>query len=106
MSSQSPKSPSARQPARPGARRMISDSPLHDRDDRDDHDGGGAGLKPPVRAQTFHSGSPVDKARADEDASDAFETNDNSDAEEGIATTRASIELDVLPIELVTLTDR
>lgn len=102
MASQNPdRSPAAR----PAARRLASDSPQHHRDDCDDHDGG-AGLKPPQRAQNFQNGSPVERARGKPDASDAFETNDNSDAEDGIETARASIELDVLPIELVTLTDR
>lgn len=89
--------------ARPGAPRVASFSHQPGDNDRDDGDA----LKPPKHAQTFHNGSPVPGKRDKSDASDAFETNDdNSDADEGVEITRASIELDVLPIELVTLTDR
>lgn len=37
---------------------------------------------------------------------DAFDTADTSDAEDGPEVPRTSIELDILPIELITLTDR
>jgi hypothetical protein len=37
---------------------------------------------------------------------DAFETAEDSDGEGNVEVTRASIELDDLPIELITLTDK
>ncbi|UKZ51916.1 hypothetical protein TrVGV298_005681 [Trichoderma virens] len=59
-------------------------------------------------AHTFHSPSPSEKhgdAGANPEAPDTFDTAENSDNEELPEITRASIELDDLPIELITLTD-
>ena len=66
-------------------------------------------IEPPKRAHTFHSASPSEKlgtAGTDAEAPDTFDTADNSDNEEFPEITRNSIELDDLPIELITLTDR
>lgn len=64
----------------------------------------------PKRAHTFENAALTDANRAKVDDSetgpDAFETGDNTDHEDNIEVTRASIELDDLPIELITLTDR
>ncbi|POR37962.1 Vacuolar protein sorting-associated protein 9b [Tolypocladium paradoxum] len=102
MASQSSK-PS--RPARQGATRMPSYPEPAGRDHSDS-------LKPPKRAHTFHNGSPAERHRdkttgADgADAPDAFETSETpTDADDNIEITRASVELDDLPIELITLTD-
>lgn len=64
----------------------------------------------PKRAHTFHSPSPSEKnidAGSNTETPDTFDTTENnSDNEEFPEMTRASIELDDLPIELITLTDR
>ncbi|KAI9166747.1 Vacuolar protein sorting-associated protein 9b [Paramyrothecium foliicola] len=99
MASQAPGKPS--QP-RPGITRLssFSSNPVPDENDS---------LKPPKRAHTFQNGSPVEKQHSTSTgashAPDAFETADGSDDEAGIEITRASIELDELPIELISLTD-
>lgn len=89
------RSPSDGASARPSVPRtstfsQISKTPASDGDDH---------LQVPKRAHTFAhappSGSP-----------DAFESADHDDIDDGLETTRASVELDILPIELVTLTDR
>ncbi|RFU80009.1 vps9 domain-containing [Trichoderma arundinaceum] len=62
----------------------------------------------PKRAHTYHSASPSEKqgdAGTNTDAPDTFDTAENSDNEDFPEITRASIELDDLPIELITLTD-
>ncbi|KJZ74062.1 hypothetical protein HIM_06511 [Hirsutella minnesotensis 3608] len=68
--------------------------------------------KPPQRAHTFHNGSPNEKTRdrskfsADEHSRpSAFESGHATENDEAQEVSRASIELDDLPIELVTLTD-
>lgn len=91
-----PPSPDKSPAGRPSVPRSSSSLSQHDRDDTN-------GQKPPRRAQTFPSASPLEEK---DDASDAFENNNDSDDEDGVEGTRASIELDVLPIELITLTDR
>jgi hypothetical protein len=50
--------------------------------------------------------APDARSKAD-DGPDAFDTgkDEDEDDDEGPETTRASIELDILPIELVTVTD-
>jgi hypothetical protein len=64
----------------------------------------------PKRAHTFHSPSPSEKngdAGVNTETPDTFDTTENnSDNEEFPEIPRASIELDDLPIELITLTDR
>lgn len=64
----------------------------------------------PQRAHTFHSPSPSEKngdAGANTKTPDTFDTTENnSDNEDFPEITRASIDLDDLPIELITLTDR
>ncbi|KAJ3527291.1 hypothetical protein NM208_g10774 [Fusarium decemcellulare] len=92
------RSPSEGSSARPSAPRTASYSqtpkpPATDGDDR---------LQVPKRAHTFANAS---SAAAHAESPDAFETGEHSDNEDGIETTRASIELDILPIELITLTD-
>ncbi|KAL7935958.1 hypothetical protein V8C35DRAFT_296472 [Trichoderma chlorosporum] len=65
-------------------------------------------LDPPKRAHTFHSPSPSEKHRdagANAETPDKFDTAENSDNEDLPEVTRTSIELDDLPIELITLTD-
>ncbi|KAK4079961.1 hypothetical protein Trihar35433_1066 [Trichoderma harzianum] len=67
-----------------------------------------ASRETPKRAHTFHSPSPSEKhgdAGANAEAPDTFDTAENSDNDEPPEITRASIELDDLPIELITLTD-
>ncbi|KAM0515176.1 hypothetical protein ACHAPE_006129 [Trichoderma viride] len=63
----------------------------------------------PKRAHTFHSPSPSEKnkdAASNTESPDTFDTTENnSDNEEFPEITRASIDLDDLPIELITLTD-
>ncbi|KAL7784602.1 hypothetical protein V8C37DRAFT_395601 [Trichoderma ceciliae] len=61
----------------------------------------------PKRAHTYHSASPSKKhdAGASTESPDTFDTAENSDNEDFPEITRASIELDDLPIELITLTD-
>jgi len=83
---------------RPAASR-ISSFPSHRRDD------GGNTLKPLRRAQTSQTSSPLDRPQTNDRSPSAFEGADDSDPEDGIEITRASIELDVLPIELVSMTD-
>ncbi|KAF5010554.1 hypothetical protein FDECE_3296 [Fusarium decemcellulare] len=93
------RSPSEGSSARPSAPRTASYSqtpktPATDGDDR---------LQVPKRAHTFDNASSAAEVA---ESPDAFETGEHSDNEDGIETTRASIELDILPIELITLTDR
>lgn len=81
--------------ARPSAHRASSHShqpkaPVSDSGDR---------LQLPKRAQTFAHASPADSP-------DAFDTGEHNDSDDGFELTRASVELDILPIELITLTDR
>ena len=61
----------------------------------------------PVRkASTFSSDILLQAPTSPEDAGpDAFETNHDSESDEADEPTRASVELDELPIELITLTD-
>ncbi|ENH64351.1 hypothetical protein FOC1_g10013621 [Fusarium oxysporum f. sp. cubense race 1] len=59
-------------------------------------------LKVPKRAHTFANATSAKDGTA---SPDAFDTAEHSDSDDGIETTRASIELDILPIELITLTD-
>jgi len=84
------------QPGRPAASRAPS-FPQHSPGAVADRDS----LKPPKRAHTFHNGAPAGPS----DGPDAFETSE-TDPEDNVEVTRASVELDDLPIELITLTDR
>lgn len=99
----SPQTKDGSDAARPGATRVatFSQQTQPNEDER---------LKLPKRANTFEHASLTEKNRAKADAEpagpDAFETGDNTDNEDNIEITRASIELDDLPIELITLTDR
>lgn len=95
--SMAPSSPEQSAAARPTTSRTTSVPHKSERDDKD-------GLKPPKRAQTFQNGSQVEEK--DDKGSSAFEADEDSDADQDIEASRASIELDVLPIELVSLTDR
>lgn len=95
-----PQSPERSPAARPTARRVPSSA------ESGRHEGDSTLLKPPKRAQTYPHGSSIDGRRGKSDAADAFENDEDSDPEPALEITRASIELDVLPIELVTLTDR
>ncbi|GJN77373.1 hypothetical protein PLIIFM63780_000863 [Purpureocillium lilacinum] len=83
------------QPGRPAASRAPS-FPQHSPGAVADRDA----LKPPKRAHTFHNGAPAGPS----DGPDAFETSE-TDPEDNVEVTRASVELDDLPIELITLTD-
>jgi hypothetical protein len=64
-------------------------------------------LKPLRRANTFQNGSAsqisASKAEVEPESPDAFDTVDNDDGTDGI---RTSVDLDELPIELISLTDR
>jgi hypothetical protein len=61
-------------------------------------------LQVPKRAHTFaNATSALDDSAA---SPDAFETGEHSDSDDGVEGTRASVELDILPIELITVTDR
>ncbi|KAG8416589.1 hypothetical protein J3458_007166 [Metarhizium acridum] len=94
MSSQNSKSSDA---IRQGVPRMPSypDSAHRNENDR---------LELPKRAHTFHNGS-IPKVQPDYDAPDAFDTAEHSENDDVTETARASVELDELPIELITLTD-
>lgn len=100
MSAQNSKTSDA---IRQGVPRMPSYSNPAARDDKDDNNR----LKLPKRAHTFQNGSPHDTLPHDqENGPDAFETGDHSDHEDNTETARPSVDLDELPIELITLTDR
>lgn len=58
-------------------------------------------LQLPKRAHTFQN-----DGKANEALPDAFETSQELENDEVADTTRTSIDLDELPIELITLTDR
>lgn len=60
----------------------------------------------PQRAITTVDSSGVPLKEDENEAPDAFETGAHSDIEENVEPSRASVELDELPIELITLTDR
>lgn len=62
-------------------------------------------LELPKRAHTFHNGS-IPEVQPNYDAPDAFDTAEHSENDDVTETARASVELDELPIELITLTDR
>ncbi|KAM4060161.1 vacuolar sorting protein 9 (VPS9) domain-containing protein [Hirsutella rhossiliensis] len=92
-------------PPRQPATRMPSYPQVSVRDENDC-------LKPPKRAHTFHNGSPTQKHREqsrlhpiDNTGPDAFETAEPTDNDDAHDMTRASVDLDDLPIELITLTD-
>ncbi|KAF4121260.1 Vacuolar sorting protein 9 (VPS9) domain [Geosmithia morbida] len=85
--------------ARPGAPRLASYS--HQSNDSDDKDSLGV----PKRAQTFQNDSPANAQQNENPVLSAFEVEEESDPEDAVEATRASIELDVLPIELISLTD-
>ncbi|KAG6303036.1 hypothetical protein E4U09_001140 [Claviceps aff. purpurea] len=59
----------------------------------------------PQRAITTVDSSGVPLKEDENEAPDAFETGAHSDIEENVEPSRASVELDELPIELITLTD-
>ncbi|KAH7170377.1 hypothetical protein EDB81DRAFT_636809 [Dactylonectria macrodidyma] len=87
MASQGPTKSSSARPSVPRTQTSQSLVP-----DDGDH------LQPPKRAHTIAHPAVADSP-------DAFETSDHSDGEDALELTRASIELDILPIELITLTD-
>lgn len=97
-----PLSPPKSSSARPPSSRVSSFSQESTKANNDDP------LRLPKRAHTFtHASTAQKNVIPEETGPDAFETGENSDAEDAhIEVTRASIELDVLPIELVTLIDR
>lgn len=101
MSAQSSKTSDA---IRQGVPRMPSYSNPAAQDDKDDNNR----LKLPKRAHTFQNGSPHEiRPHNYEDATpDAFEAGDHSETEDNTETARPSVDLDELPIELITLTDR
>lgn len=105
MASQRPRKSSAA--ARPSAPRISSYSHQSPRDDKDKDDHAQSIQTTPKRAQTFQSGVAPDARSKADDGPDAFDTgkDEDEDDDEGPETTRASIELDILPIELVTVTD-
>jgi hypothetical protein len=105
MASQRPRKSSAA--ARPSAPRVSSYSHQSPRDDKDKDDQAQSIQTTPKRAQTFQSGATPDARSKADGGHDAFDTGDHEedDEDEGPETTRASIELDILPIELVTVTD-
>lgn len=82
---------------KPAASRLQSHDGTRGRKDSD-------GLKRMKRANTYHSDHQPDAAVPG--APDTFETAEHTDNEDTIENSRASIELDELPIELITLTDR
>lgn len=65
-------------------------------------------LTSPKRANTVHSDSNSGQVgeRGKVAQPDAFETSEHTDTDDVVEDTRNSIELDDLPIELITLTDR
>ncbi|KFG86135.1 VPS9 domain protein [Metarhizium anisopliae] len=94
MSSQNSKGSDA---IRQGVPRMPSypDSAHRNENDR---------LELPKRAHTFHNGS-IPEVQPNHDGPDAFDTAEHSENDDVTETARASVELDELPIELITLTD-
>lgn len=92
MASRSPSDGALGRPSVPRTS-TFSQAPKTPASDGDDH------LQVPKRAHTFANASPSGSP-------DAFESGDHDDTDDGLETTRASIELDILPIELITLTDR
>ncbi|KAM0436868.1 hypothetical protein ACHAPT_002581 [Fusarium lateritium] len=91
MASRSPSDGSAARPSAPRTS-TFSQTPKTPASDGDDH------LQVPKRAHTFANASPTGSP-------DAFESGDHDDTDDALETTRASVELDILPIELITLTD-
>ncbi|KAF4968250.1 hypothetical protein FSARC_4341 [Fusarium sarcochroum] len=95
------RSPSESSSARPATTRTASHShtpktPASRSDDR---------LKVPKRAHTFANATSALDGADSAVSPDAFETGEHSDSDDGVEITRASVELDILPIELITLTD-
>ncbi|KOS17989.1 Vacuolar protein sorting-associated protein 9b [Escovopsis weberi] len=86
--------------SRPGLSRLASFSRSFDRSDRDS-------LKQLKKALTFGDANSSTEKGLSRGAPtpDTFETGEHSDADEEIEMTRASIDLDDLPIELITLID-
>ncbi|KAK2600312.1 hypothetical protein QQS21_004953 [Conoideocrella luteorostrata] len=97
MASRTPKGSDA---ARQAVPRMPSFSQPASQDDGDS-------LKLPKRANTFqHNSINISHANDDDtERPDAFESGGHSDVEDNADATRTSVELDELPIELITLTD-
>ncbi|KAK7430074.1 hypothetical protein QQZ08_003465 [Neonectria magnoliae] len=90
-----PQDPAKSSSARPSvSRTQTSQSAAPDDGDR---------LQLPKRAHTFVTASAEDPLTAE--SPDAFETSEHTDNEDALEVGRASVELDILPIELVTLTD-
>lgn len=83
---------------RQGVPRMPSHPHPADRDNN-------TRLELPKRAHTFQNGT-AHQAELDDAAPDAFDTAEYSENEDNTETARPSVELDELPIELITLTDR
>lgn len=98
-----PQNPKDTPVARPGAALIpsFSISSTQDAPDR---------LAPPKRAHTIQNGATTEKLRDRSDghasAPDAFDTSEHTDNEDGNDVIRTSVDLDDLPIELITLTDR
>lgn len=66
-------------------------------------------LRPPKRSHTIQNdgkGSTFKELAEEAEGPDAFETSEQTDNEEIADAGRGSIDLDDLPIELITLTDR
>ncbi|KAM0562217.1 hypothetical protein ACHAPJ_002662 [Fusarium lateritium] len=95
------RSPSESSSARPSTVRTASHShtPKTHAPNSDDR------LKVPKRAHTFANATSALAGSDSAVSPDAFETGEHSDSDDGIEITRASVELDILPIELITLTD-
>ncbi|KAF0637198.1 hypothetical protein FPSE5266_01100 [Fusarium pseudograminearum] len=99
------RNPSESSPARPSATRTASHSHTSKTPTSTTGDRLAVPAVPavPKRAHTFANATPS----LDDSATspDAFETGEHSDSDDGAEVTRASVELDILPIELITLTD-
>lgn len=107
-----PPSPAKSSSARPSVPRIASESRSKPQPSQPTASDDSDPLKAPRKAHTFANGT------ADENpyilgphasaGPDAFDTGEHSDgdADDALEASRASIELDILPIELITLIDR
>lgn len=104
MAPKSPKSPISSRPATNAVRRSSSPA-VNDRSARDPD-----GADRRRRAQTQPAGltsvHPHRRMSSRHDGPDVFATSEETETPEAIEVTRASVELDSLPIELISLIDR
>jgi hypothetical protein len=107
MASQSPAKSSS---ARPSVPRIASESKPKPQASQPTVSDDSDPLKVPKRAHTFANDTaaenPYTLGPHASGGPDAFDTGDHSDTDDALEASRASVELDILPIELITLIDR